>query len=157
MAMQIITTAFKPNEPIPLKYSRDGDDVSPALSWTGAPTDTQEFALIMDDPDAPTPQPWVHWVMYKIPPNCAALSDNLPKTAQLKDPSGALQGKNSWNLVGYNGPQPPHGHGTHHYHFRLYALDAPLDVAAELDKGQVLSKLKGHILAEAEIVGTHQR
>jgi hypothetical protein len=157
MALTITSSAFTNGGAIPRKYTGDGEDVSPPLSWSAIPGGTKEVALVCDDPDAPTPQPWVHWVIYKIPPTATGLSENVPKTASLKEPPGALQGKNSWNKLGYGGPAPPRGHGVHHYHFKLYALDAALNVASGLDKAQLLAAMQGHILAQAEWVGTYQR
>lgn len=157
MSLTIESTAFKNNERVPARFSGDGDDVSPQLSWSGVPDGTAELALIMDDPDAPTAEPWVHWVIYKIPADTTALRENVAKTETLSSPSGAMQGKNSWGKIGYGGPAPPRGHGVHHYHFKVYALDQTLSVSRGLTKNQLLSAMKGHILAEAELVGTYQR
>lgn len=157
MKFRIESTAFKANQPVPRKHTGDGEDVSPALSWYDAPGAVKEFALIVDDPDAPRPQPWVHWVIYKLTPSTTSLPEGVPAAERLKAPAGALQGKNSWNTVGYRGPAPPPGHGVHHYRFRLYALDAPLDAPPGLEKDALLAKMKGHVLAEAELVGTYQR
>lgn len=111
----------------------------------------------MDDPDAPTPEPWVHWVIYKIPVDTSGLAASVAKTATLAAPAGALQGKNSFGNIGYGGPAPPRGHGVHHYHFKLYALDTAMNLSSSLSKTQLLSAMKGHILAEGELVGTYQR
>ena len=157
MKITITSPAFKHNESIPRKHTGEGEDVSPALSWSGIPNETKELALIMDDPDAPTPQPWVHWVIYKLPPALTGLPEGVPKTATLTEPAGALQGNNSWSKTGYGGPMPPPGHGVHHYHFKLYALDAALDAQPGLDKSQLLAKMKGHIIAEGVLTGTYQR
>jgi Raf kinase inhibitor-like YbhB/YbcL family protein len=157
MKITISSTAFSHNEPIPRKHTGEGQDVSPALAWSGIPAGTKELALIMDDPDAPRPEPWVHWVIYKLPATLTGLPEGVPKTPTLTDPAGALQGNNTWPKIGYNGPMPPPGHGVHHYHFKLYALDAALDVKPGLDKKQLLAKMKGHILAEGELIGTYQR
>ena len=154
MSLTIESTAFKNNERVPTRFSGDGEDVSPQLSWSGAPDGTDELALIMDDPDAPTAEPWVHWVIYKIPADTTALRENVAKTETLSDPAGAMQGKNSWGKIGYGGPAPPRGHGVHHYHFKVYALDQALSVSPGLTKNQLLSAMKGHILAKAELVGT---
>ena len=154
--MNISTTAFDHNGKIPKRYSGDGEDVSPQLSWSGMPDGTVEFALICDDPDAPTPQPWVHWVIYKIPATATGLSEKIPARASLSDPEGALQGKNSWGVVGYRGPAPPKG-PVHHYYFKLHALDTALAASAGMTKDQLLAAIKGHILAEAKVVGTYQR
>jgi Raf kinase inhibitor-like YbhB/YbcL family protein len=157
MALVIKSTAFAGGETIPKRYTEDGEDISPPLTWTGLPPTTKEIALICDDPDAPTPQPWVHWVIYKIPPATAGLPEHVSTLEKLSEPVGAVQGKNSWRGVGYRGPAPPHGHGTHHYHFRLYALDAPLNAAPGLDKDGLLVAMKGHILAQSELMGTYER
>ena len=157
MRITITSTAFSHNEPIARKHTGEGADVSPALSWSGVPEGTKELALIMDDPDAPRPEPWVHWVIYKLPPTLTGLPEGISKTLTLTEPAGALQGNNTWPKVGYNGPMPPPGHGVHHYHFKLYALDATLDAQPGLDKKQLLAKMKGHVLAEGELIGTYQR
>ena len=154
--MNISTTAFAINGEIPKRYTGDGEDVSPQLSWSGVPDGTAELALICDDPDAPTPQPWVHWVIYKIPANAPGLSEKIPAKDSLSAPEGALQGRNSWGTVGYRGPAPPKG-PVHHYHFKLYALDAALTAPPKMTKDQLLAAMKGHILAQAEVVGTYQR
>src|SRR5206468_2370544 len=106
----------------------DGQNVSPPLSWSGAPAGVKEYALIMDDPDAPRPQPWVHWVIYHIRGDVTSLPEAVPPDESLATPPGAHQGKNTWERIGYGGPAPPKGHGTHHYHFRVYALDTSLSL-----------------------------
>lgn len=159
MRFTIQSAAFASGAPIPQKYTGEGPDMSPPLTWAGAPAGTVEFALIVDDPDAPTPEPWVHWVIYKIPATATALGAGVARTASLAEPAGALQGVNSWtsNNVGYRGPMPPVGHGVHHYHFKLYALDAALPLAAGATKAQVLAAMQGHVLATAELIGTYER
>jgi Raf kinase inhibitor-like YbhB/YbcL family protein len=160
MGMTIESAAFAGGEPVPRKHTGDGEDVSPSLSWQGVPDGTKELALICDDPDAPTPKPWVHWVIYKIPPETQSLPEDVPPSSRLESPITACQGRNSWSsgrTIGYRGPAPPPGHGTHHYHFKLYALDGELDVNPGIDKSALLEAMSGHILAEAELVGTYQR
>jgi Raf kinase inhibitor-like YbhB/YbcL family protein len=160
MAIQLTSTAFADGAPIPRKYTGEGDDVSPALAWSGLPPDTQELALVCDDPDAPTPEPWVHWVIYKIPADATRLPEGVSKTATLKTPPGALQGKNSWpagQTVGYRGPMPPPGHGRHRYFFKLYALRSKLTVQPGLSKKQLLAAMAGQILGEGQLMGTYQR
>lgn len=160
MAIKLTSPAFQPNQPIPKKYTGEGADVSPPLEWSGIPEGTQELVLICDDPDAPTPEPWVHWVLYKIPPDVTKLPENLPKTPRLENPPGALQGKNSWTsgqTIGYRGPTPPPGHGRHRYFFRLYALNTKLNLQPGATKKEVMQAIKGHILAEGELVGTYER
>jgi Raf kinase inhibitor-like YbhB/YbcL family protein len=161
MKIEITSTAFGPGQPIPKKYTGEGADVSPPLAWKGVPEAAKELALICDDPDAPTKEPWVHWVLYKVPANVKGLPEGVAHQPRLKDPPGALQGQNSWpkgEKVGYGGPMPPPGHGVHHYHFKLYALDAPLAATEPgLTKNELLTKMQGHILAEGELIGTYQR
>jgi Raf kinase inhibitor-like YbhB/YbcL family protein len=157
MAITVRSPAFGSGERIPQRHSGDGEDVSPQLSWTGMPDAVRELALICDDPDAPTPQPWVHWVIYRIPANVTELPENVAKTERPAQPAGAVQGKNSWKRIGYNGPAPPPGHGVHHYHFKVYALDKPLDSGAGLDKSELLAAMEGHVIAEGELIGTYQR
>lgn len=157
MGMMLRSDAFAGERAIPRRHTEDGEDLSPPLSWSGVPAGTRELALIVDDPDAPRAEPWVHWVLYKVPADVQTLSEGLPRTPMLNMPPGAIQGKNSWGTDGYRGPAPPKGHGTHHYHFRLYALDAPLAAAQGLEKGGLLRAMQEHILAEAKLVGTYER
>jgi Raf kinase inhibitor-like YbhB/YbcL family protein len=158
MSIILQSPAFHENQPIPRKHTGDGEDVSPQLSWTGVPATAKELALIVDDPDAPTPEPWVHWVLYKIPPTSTALREHVLPALRVTEPAGALQGTNSWPKgIGYRGPAPPKGHGVHHYHFRLYALNAPLALEPGVDKSALLAVMKGHVLAAGELVGTYQR
>ncbi|MEX0612044.1 MAG: YbhB/YbcL family Raf kinase inhibitor-like protein [Pirellulales bacterium] len=160
MSFKLTSSAFKPGGAIPRKYTGEGEDVSPPLAWDGAPVGTKEFALICDDPDAPTPKPWVHWVIYAMAPEMRALPEAVPNEPQLTKPIAARQGKNSWDsgkTIGYRGPMPPPGHGTHHYHFKLYALDRPVGLAPAATKEQLLATMKGHVLGEAELIGTYER
>ena len=159
MTIQITSTAFEHGEPIPRKYTGEGADVSPPLAWTGLPEGTKELVLICDDPDAPTPEPWVHWVIYKIPADAEGLPEGVAHDPRLKNPAGALQGKNSWTagrMIGYRGPMPPPG-SPHRYHFRLYALEAKMVAESGLDKKTILAEIKDHILAEGELIGTYER
>ncbi len=141
MTMSITSTAFAAGGTIPRKYTGEGGDISPPLAWESTPGGTEEFALICDDPDAPTPKPWVHWVLYKIPADRTALAEG--------DNAGAVEGKTGWGSPGYRGPMPPPGHGVHRYYFRLYALDEPLSLAPGASKEELLAAMEGHILAEA--------
>jgi Raf kinase inhibitor-like YbhB/YbcL family protein len=161
--LEVASAAFAQGQPIPGKYTGEGDDVSPPLSWSNLPKGVKELALICDDPDAPSKEPWVHWVIYNIPANATGLAPGVPRELRLKEPAGAVQGVNSWpkddpgGNVGYRGPMPPPGHGTHHYHFKLYALDAPLAAEPGLDKAALLKAIEGHVLAEGQLIGTYQR
>ena len=145
---QITTTVFKPESTIPSKYTCDGLDISPPLRWTDPPRGTKSLALIMDDLDA-TLGSWVHWVVYNIPATVSSLPAAVPSESKLAD--GTLHGKNSWYRIGYGGPCPRSG--RHRYLFKLYALDAMLDLAPGATKGELLKAMKGHILAESEIMG----
>jgi Raf kinase inhibitor-like YbhB/YbcL family protein len=157
MKLELHSSAFGILEVIPKRHTGDGKDVSPPLAWFNVPDGTRELALVMDDPDAPRDEPWVHWILYKIPPSARGLPEAVPATESLDNPPGALQGNNTWPAIGYRGPAPPKGHGTHHYHFKLYALDAELDAKAGLDKTELLKAIKGHVLATAELIGTYER
>ena len=156
MKIKIESTAFKEGQVIPKKHTDDGQDLSPALTWSGLPAEAKELALICDDPDAPSAQPWVHWVIYKLPPTLTGLPEGVAKKAKLDDPAGALHGKNSWGTLGYRGPAPPKGK-VHHYHFKLYALKAVVDLPAELTKDELLKRIKDQVAAEGELIGTYQR
>ena len=149
MTIRIASSAFEPNRPIPKKYTGDGPDLSPPLAWSGVPKATKELALLCDDPEAPTPEPWVHWLLYKLPPTLTELKEG--------DKGGGIEGKNSFDKIGYGGPLSPRGDGSHHYHFKLYALDQALGVGAGLSKDQLLAQMKGHILAQGELIGTYDR
>jgi hypothetical protein len=157
MTLIIRSSAFSDQARIPKRFTGDGEDVSPELSWSGVPAGAKELALICDDPDAPTPEPWVHWVIYKIPTTATGLRENVPKTGSISEPPGAMQGVNSWNAIGYRGPAPPRGHGVHHYHFKLYVVDTALNMPAGVDKKKLLSAMQGHIVAQGELVGTYER
>jgi Raf kinase inhibitor-like YbhB/YbcL family protein len=157
MSLTIESPSIKEGQPIPKRHTEDGEDLSPQLDWTKLPPETKELALIVDDPDAPRAEPWVHWLIYKIPADSGGLSEGVPQTERPSQPAGALQGKTTWGTVGYRGPAPPKGHGTHHYHFTLYALDAALDLKPGLDKQGLLDAISGHVLGHGELVGTYKR
>ncbi len=151
-SLEITSPAFANDGAIPVDYSCDGGDTSPALAWTEPPTDTKSFALIMDDPDASS-TPWVHWVIFNIPASARGLDEGLPTDAKL--PDGSLQGKSSAYSNGYHGPCPPSG--VHHYVFKLYALDTVLSLDENANKGALLAAMEGHILANGELTGTFSR
>ncbi len=160
MPIEVTSPAFSEGRRIPQKHTGEGADLSPPLCWSGVPEGTRELVLICDDPDAPTAEPWVHWVIYKIPATLAGLPEGIEKKARLKDPAGALQGKNSWpsgQTIGYRGPMPPPNHGTHRYFFKLYALEGKLVVEPGRAKAAVLQEIKGHVLAEGQLMGTYER
>ena len=151
----IRSLAFANNGSIPKTYTSEGDNVSPALEWSGSPAETRSFVLIVDDPDAPDPRApqrtWVHWVLYDIPANAHALSADATKQGL---PVGTRQGFNDWKRTGYGGPSPPVG--RHRYFHKLYALDVILPDLEHPTKARLLNAMKGHVLAEAQLIGTYQ-
>jgi len=158
--LTLTSNAFSGAERIPQihAYAPEGENVSPELAWSGAPDGTKELALIVDDPDAPRAEPWVHWVLYGIPAGVTEIPEAASTGAgTLTRPAGAHEGKNDFGDLGWGGPLPPKGHGTHHYHFKLYALDAPLGLGTGASKDELLRAMKGHVLAETELVGTYSR
>jgi Raf kinase inhibitor-like YbhB/YbcL family protein len=152
MEFSITSSAFDDGGMMPAKYTPDGKDISPPLSWSGVPEGTKSIALINDDPDAPVGT-WVHWVVYNLPPDADGLEENIPPDPALS--SGAIQGTTDFGRIGYGGPAPPSG--THRYFFKLYALDTMLDLAPGASKAQVRSAMVGHVLAEAQLMGKYKR
>lgn len=152
MAFQIKSTAFEHGGNIPKKYTCDGADVSPPLSWTSPPEATKSLALICDDPDAPMGT-WVHWVLFGLPPNTRELLEGVSTQEIL--PDGSKQGTTDFGRVGYGGPCPPSG--THRYYFKLYALNANPDLRPGLTKEELLKAIEKNILAQAELMGRYQR
>jgi Raf kinase inhibitor-like YbhB/YbcL family protein len=156
MALALVSSAFAHEGPIPKLHSCQGKDVSPALAWQGAPAGTKSFALIVDDPDAPDPKApkmtWVHWVLYNIPADAAGLAQAVVASAL---PAGTREGRNDWKRTGYGGPCPPIG--RHRYFHKLYALDAVLPDLKHPTKAQLEQAMKGHVLAEAVLMGTYQK
>jgi Raf kinase inhibitor-like YbhB/YbcL family protein len=150
MPFEISSPAFANGEAIPVHFSCDDADISPALTWTEPPASTQSFALIMDDPDAPMGT-WVHWVLFNISADARGLQEDLPVTG-INEPNAIFTGNNSSGNTGYNGPCPPWG--THHYFFKLYALDTLISLLPGATKEHVLKEMEGHILASAELMGT---
>ena len=144
--MKLTSEAFEDGQSIPQKYTGEGANVSPPLSWSDAPEGTQEFALICDDPDAPREEPWVHWVLWDIPADTTSLPEDSA--------GGGTEGTNRSGDTGYTGPMPPPGHGTHHYHFKLYALDTDIQLNAGATKKDLLQTIQDHVLAKTELVGT---
>ena len=153
MSFALKTTAFTDGGSIPKKYTCDGADVSPAWNWNDAPAGTQSFALIADDPDAPVGT-WTHWIIWNISAKTTALPEALAKVGESGD--GARQGNNDFKRIGYGGPCPPPGK-AHRYFFKLYALDAKLDVEAGASRDELERAMKKHVLAPAELMGTYGR
>ena len=153
---RLSSPSFRHNQPVPAKFTCEGQDMSPSLKWEDAPAGTKSFALVCDDPDAPAGT-WVHWVMWGIPATTTGLPENIAKTEIVPALGGAKQGENSSSKRGYGGPCPPRGHGVHHYHFKLYALDAEPVLKPGVTKQQLEEAIRNHVLAIAELVGTYQR
>lgn len=156
MSLHLSSPAFENNQPIPARHTCDGDDLSPAIEWTGAPAGTRSFALIVDDPDAPDPaaprMTWVHWVLYNIPSSTTAVPEGIARDDL---PGGTKEGLNDWNRTGYGGPCPPIG--RHRYYHKLYALDTMLPDLGQPAKPALERAMAGHVLASAELLGTYQR
>jgi hypothetical protein len=152
MSILVTSPAFSEGNPIPKKYTCDGEDVSPPLAWSGLPAGTQSLALIADDPDAPVGT-WVHWVIFNLPHTLTGLSEGIAKTPTVE---GGIQGNNDFRKVGYGGPCPPRGK-PHRYFFKLYALDTSLALEAGASKADVERAMQGHILAQGQLMGTYSR
>jgi Raf kinase inhibitor-like YbhB/YbcL family protein len=156
MALMLTSPAFANNGTIPKQYTCEGTDISPPLRWSGAPQGTKSFALIIDDPDAPDPRApkitWVHWVVYNIPADANGLAEGAAKSGP---PAGAQLGLNDWKRADYGGPCPPIG--RHRYFHKLYALDTVLPDLGHATKARLLDAIKGHVAAEAQLIGTYQK
>ncbi|MGQ0643200.1 MAG: YbhB/YbcL family Raf kinase inhibitor-like protein [Gemmatimonadaceae bacterium] len=154
--MRLSSSAFQHQGQIPSRFTCDGDDVSPPLAWDDVPNETKSFVLIVDDPDAPDPAApkmvYVHWVLYDLPASTRALPEG---TTAKTLPNGARQGINDFSKVDYGGPCPPIG--RHRYFHKLYALDTSLGDRAPRSKTELLGAIKGHVLAQAELIGTYER
>jgi Raf kinase inhibitor-like YbhB/YbcL family protein len=153
MAMEIKSPSFDQGRTIPRRHTCDGPDLSPALKWSGVPDNAKALALISDDPDAPVGT-WVHWVLYDLPGETRSLPEGVPTTETL--PRGGAQGRNDFGRIGYGGPCPPPGR-PHRYFFKLYALDARVNMPPGATKEALLKAMRGHVLAEAELMGTYGR
>ena len=151
--MQLTSSAFTEGAAIPAKHTCDAKNVSPALKWTGVPAGARSLALIADDPDAPSGT-WVHWILYDLAPTVSELPEDVPKSKSIA--GGAKQGLNDFQQLGYGGPCPPRGK-PHRYFFKLYALDAQLDLKPGLTKKEVERGMEKHIVAQAQLMGTYQR
>lgn len=156
MGMTITSTAFAPGAAMPALYTCEGKDISPPLAWSGAPVGTKSLALIVDDPDAPDPaapkMTWVHWVLYDIAPATNGLPEAVKASAL---PSGTREGLNDWARTRYGGPCPPIG--RHRYFHKLYALDTVLPDLKRPNKAALVEAMRGHVLAEAALIGTYQK
>jgi Raf kinase inhibitor-like YbhB/YbcL family protein len=156
LVMTLSSGAFKPEGRIPARYSCDGSNVSPPLSWSGVPTAAKSLALVVTDPDAPDPKApkttWVHWILYDMPADATGLREAIPAKGL---PPGTLEGTNDWGRTGYGGPCPPIG--RHRYVHTLYALDTVLPDLDKPTRAKLLAAMQGHVLQSAELIGTYQR
>jgi hypothetical protein len=152
MEIKVTSTAFEAGDMIPKKYTCDDINVSPPLAFSGIPAGAKSVALICDDPDAPRGT-WVHWVLYNLPASAKQLPEHVPAQATL--PNGARHGRNDFGNLGYGGPCPPSG--THRYFFKVYALNAELDLQPGATKAQFVRAMNGHVLAQGELVGKYKR
>lgn len=154
--IQITSSAFTNGSAIPTVYTPQGIDTSPPLSWSGAPQQAKSLALIVEDPDAPFPQPYLHWVLFNLPPQTRELPIGVPTTATLSQMGNARQLANDTKSCGWFGPKPPSGHGVHHYHFQLFALDTMLSAGADSTHDQLKKEMAGHVIGEGELIGTYE-
>jgi Raf kinase inhibitor-like YbhB/YbcL family protein len=157
MPLAITSTAFTPGGEIPTRHTCEGEDLSPPLAFSGAPQAARSLALVVDDPDAPDPAAprmvYVHWVLHDLPPGTTSLPEGISRATL---PKGAREGQNDWKRPGYGGPCPPIG--RHRYFFKLYALDTVLgDLGGHATKQRLLEAMKGHVLEEAQLMGTYQK
>ena len=153
MQISIKSPAFAEGDMIPQAYTCDGKDISPALTWSAVPSGCKSIAVICDDPDAPMGT-WVHWVIFNIPANATSLPEGVPKDKVLAD--GSKQGSNDFRRIGYGGPCPPAG-PAHRYFFKIYALDASLELQPGASKKELLKAMEGHILSEGQLMGKYKR
>jgi Raf kinase inhibitor-like YbhB/YbcL family protein len=151
--MQLRSSDFTPDGPIPVRYTCEGENVSPEFSWTEAPTEVKSFALIIHDPDAPRQGGFTHWVLYNIPAEKGSLTPEVPHYERV--PGTGTQGRNDAGEIGYMGPCPPAG--LHHYHVKLFALDNELALRPGASHKELTAAMEGHILETAELVGTYQK
>jgi len=147
--LRIESDGFADGGAMPDKYSKYHDNVVPPLRWSGVPEGTRQLALICHDPDAPLPHGWTHWVVYGIAPDVTQITEDGPVPG--------VEGTTDYGEVGWGGPMPPPGHGTHHYFFWLYALDTEIDAEPGLTRAQLLERIQDHVIEQARIVGTYEK
>ena len=156
LALVLMSSQFTPGGAIPAAHTCQGADRAPALHWSGVPANARSLALVVDDPDAPDPRApkmtWVHWVLYDLPPTAHSLPEGATRATL---PPGTREGRNDWNQPGWRGPCPPIG--RHRYVFKLYALDTVLPDLKQPDKATLERAMKGHVIAEGQLIGTYEK
>jgi Raf kinase inhibitor-like YbhB/YbcL family protein len=153
----VSSPAFKDGQSIPEEFTAYGKGKSIPLNWSRLPSGTRSIAVVMDDPDAKTPQPFVHWVIYNIAADAKGLDAGLPTNPRLDSPKGALQGSNGTKATGYFGPRPPQGDPPHHYQIKVYALTQVLKIDPGVDEEALLKAMQGHVLGQGHLMGTVQK
>jgi Raf kinase inhibitor-like YbhB/YbcL family protein len=153
----IESNVFLPSSHMPVRYTGDGDNLSPPLQWTQGPINTKEWILICEDPDAPREEPFIHWVIYNIPAHITSLPEGVPNEKNPDLGFSPTQGTNSKNTIGYTGPMPPAGHGEHHYHFQIFALDTVLTVGENPSKEELIQAMDTHVIGKGEMMAVYQR
>ncbi len=148
MSITVKSSAFEDGQEIPIRYTCQGENISPDLEWTPGPSKTESYAVVVQDPDSPSGK-FTHWLIYNLPHNMTKLDEAVPTRAQLED--GIEQGRNDANRVGYHGPCPPSG--THHYRFKVFALDTRLPIQAEVTAKQLIKAMEGHVVGEGTLTG----
>jgi Raf kinase inhibitor-like YbhB/YbcL family protein len=155
--LPIRSNAFENGSGIPSKYSADEAEISPPISWASVPEGVRSFVLIVEDPDAPTPNPFVHWLLYNIPSEVRDLPDDVRHEELAAAARGAMQGKNSNLKIGWAGMAPPKGDTPHHYHFQLFALDRMLPLEPGAGRTALIEAMREHVIVRGELVGTYAR
>jgi Raf kinase inhibitor-like YbhB/YbcL family protein len=158
-AIVVRSPAIAADQPIPRDYTADGRNISPPLTWSGVPPGTKQLALVLEDPDAGNPPPFVHWVLYNLPPAATGVPEGIsidPQAPMPKAIAGAIQGVSGFRRPIYRGPAPPPGR-PHHYHFVVYALDADLGLKPGLTRADLLAAVRGHVIGQGELVATYER
>lgn len=151
--IDVASPRIRADAAIPSRHTAYGDDVSPGLAWSPV-GDACSYALLVEDPDAPRPRPFVHWLAWNIPSSLHELPEGIPRTTRPEAVQGMCQGRNGRGEVGYFGPRPPQGDDAHHYHFQVFALDRTLDLPEEAGRDDLLAAVHGHVLAKGRLVAT---
>ena len=155
-ALSVDSESFPKGQRIPDAFSEYGGRRSPELHWGGVPSQTESIAILVEDPDAPTPTPFSHWVLFNVPASVRQLPESLPRDPKLSTLGGAIQGQPSSGGVGYFGPRPPKGDPPHHYHFEVFALEGRIELGPGATRDEVVNAMKGHVLASGELIATYQ-